>query len=331
MEPENLQSPLTIQAQPQPKKKIHILLILILFGILTVGGIYFFGLARTTHIKPMQLTGLEVAQKIAVFLDKTLAEDGSILEGYSCADNKCVPMAEASDQSYNGTVAFAYFTLAEATGDQSYEEKANGITGFSSKRCEGNPKDCGGQVPQSVPPKSLMNDNELSNLYGQTGDIRYRDKLLEQADKELENLSASLEEMKADIQRIQSVILPAYDVSGDEKYLIPVMAFFDNLVLSDLGELENDYVAPSAAKAADILLTLGSLSRSKIDSELYRNQAVSILEEILAKLWDAPENLKYNGDYGFVVRGAADYKPTILNAELMETFAKMGSVKFNLK
>lgn len=308
-----------------------------------------------------QITGLEVASKTASFLDKTLQPDGSMLGGYSCDSStadKCLPMALSADQPHYGQAIFSYFLLAEATGDQSHRAKADKAINYVLDRCDTNVLMCewnffplaqyyektgedkyltrGMLRPAekflTMPSYDAIIANvghKLASLYIATQDERYKNRLVEIADAELEK---PIENNNLAFQVIWSIYLPAYKISRDAKYLKASEAFFNNYNMAErirLEEFKNPASIAYLIKAADGLLGLAELSESR---KTYRAQAQAVLQAVLNKLWDAPQNPKFTGDYGFLdVDISVDekiHKSTLFNGWLIKLFVLMSDEKF---
>lgn len=356
MEPESITSQ---NLEPQKTRKFSssffLLIVLTLVIIVAVLG-YIFRTPTTPTI-----TGLEVALKTALFLDKTLQPDGSMLGGYECeqsAPNKCSPIPLSADMPHTGQAIFGYFLLAEASGDPSYRAKADKSINFVLDRCETDVLMCEwnffplakyyeitkedkyltrGMLPPAekllaIPDYDAIIGNvghKLASLYTATKDERYKKRLVEIADAELPK---PIENPNLAFQVIWSIYLPAYKITGDSKYFLASKEFFDNYNIERRTSSEEFKDVASIVyliKAADGLLSLAELSENK---ETYRVKAHAILQTVLNKLWDTPESLKFNGDYGFIedtITPDKAPKSTLFNGWLIKLFVLMKDDKFN--
>ncbi len=111
------------------------------------------------------LTGLGIAKQTALFLDKSLQEDGSINEEYLCVDNTCRHNPQETGSSI-GYVAQAYYALFQKTGEEAYKEKALRIARLILQNCTQLERVC------------HQNIAGLYYLYKQTGENEYKEAIL---------------------------------------------------------------------------------------------------------------------------------------------------------
>jgi hypothetical protein len=310
--------------------------------------------------RPPKITGLEVALKTASFLDKNFPLNGDILGGYFCEKElpECKPVKLSTTQPHVGQAIFSYFMLAEASGIQSYRQTADRALDWVLDACETNVKMCEwnffplvqyyektgqdkylkGMLRSAEGFLTMTNEDivknnvghKLASLYNATGDARFRNRLFEVADEELRTppLEGFIDTF-IDIQVAWSIYVPLYRVSGQQQYLKAAEEVFDNFnVAENLDQFNSPELIPDAVKAGDVLLSLAELSKN---GKEYKKQAHDLVQEIMLRLWDTPENLKFNGDYGFGDSLADDshtYKPALLNGWLIKLFVLMKDEKF---
>lgn len=358
--PQDFKSPV-ITPPPKPtsfwKRTILIWSIFILLAIAALGA-YFWASA-----KPASISGLEIAVKTASFLGKTFRPDGSVLGGFSCSQgsqNKCgTPITLSAAAPHYGQAIFSYVLLAEATGDQSHKAKADRAINYVLDRCDTDIHMCewnffplaqyyektkeekyltrGMLRPAEQfltrPDSAVINGNvghKLASLYRATQDERYKNRLLEIADAELLKQTVSPD---LTFQIIWSIYLPSYKITNDPKYLLASESFFNSYDMAERvmsEEFKNPGSIANLIKAADALLSLAELSENR---EAYRMQAKSVLQAVLNKLWDTPQSLKFNGDYGFLDVDMSTteeeiHKSTLFNGWLIKLFVLMKDERF---
>lgn len=343
--------------QPQPpvrSRSFSLRILLAAIAIVAIGGYVFFRLSSP------RITGLEVALKTASFLDKTLQPDGSFTSGFICGDSipgKCEP---ANDTPvHTGQAILAYYFLAEATDDQSFMVKADKAMNFVLDRCESDLEFCEWNyfsitqyyedtqedkyLQAMLRPAekflSMLNEEavlsqvgtKLAGLFNATGDVRYKNRLLEIADLELLTQANNTGRADYNMQLAWSVYLPAYQISNDQKYLAVAEEFFGNLkAVENLDKFDQAY---SMSKAASVLLDLEEVT----GKEIYRLQAHTIMQEVLLQFWDTSENPKFTGDYGFVDSSDTRLEPgqstkyMLFSGGIMQQFIKLKSEKFKLR
>ncbi|OGF51600.1 hypothetical protein A3I27_04675 [Candidatus Giovannonibacteria bacterium RIFCSPLOWO2_02_FULL_43_11b] len=150
-----------------------------------------------------RLTGLEIAKKTALFLDKTLKPDGSFELLYECTKNDSACKAiESSGPPHTGQILRAYYHLWKTTSDPKYKEKADRAMGFVLDACEKNSDYC------------EWNYFALHDFYMDFKDDRFKKAMLKSADK---FLNESLENTVNNNNGIKLAAL--YHVTGEKKYL----------------------------------------------------------------------------------------------------------------
>ncbi len=347
---QNLESPKTKKSFSPFSSAI----ILVLVVVVAVSGYVFFRSDR--------ITGLEVALRTATFLDKAFQPDGKLFGGFECeksaSGSECPPIPVLAEHPHTGQAIFGYFLLAEASGDPSYREKADKAINYVLDACETNLTMCEWnffpltqyyQVTKEekyltrgmLPPAEkflAMSDydtiitntgHKLAALYTATKDERFLKRIVGIADAELQK---PIESNNLMFQIIWSVYLPVYKITGDPKYLLASREFFDNNDVAKRIKREEFKDVASIAylvKAADALLSLAELGEKR---DIYRAQAQSILQVVLNKLWDTPENPKFTGDYGFIedtLNENKSTKETLFNGWLIKVFVLMKDAKFD--
>ena len=91
-------SPVILPQSPSNKRPIYIfILILIILAAAVIAGAAYFGKSYFTKVpapvpeKPTTLTGLEAAERLEQFLNKSIKPDGSFELLYACEPGKCIP------------------------------------------------------------------------------------------------------------------------------------------------------------------------------------------------------------------------------------------------
>lgn len=362
MEPSDTQS----QPVESSKSKMPIFSSLLFLVIIAVAG-YFFLIAKP------KISGLEVAEKTASFLSKTFLPDGRMLGGFKCDPSeveKCTPYEVSPVQPHVGQAIYSFFNLAEVTGNQWYREKSDKAINSVLDRCDKDKKICEwnyfplahyyektkeekyltrGMLPPSeqfltMPTYDAIIGNvghKLASLYNATGDIRFKNRLIEIADEEIAKGNST--DPFVSMSAVWSVYLPLYKITNNLKYLIAAEDFFDTHEImreTNFEPFKNLGITQVSLKGVDGLLGLAEISKKK---EAYRAQAHTVLQEAIYKLWDTPEALKFDGDYGFLdtplpddlstISEANDNRPhksTLLNGWMTKLFTLMKDDKFEL-
>src|SRR3989344_3457879 len=116
------------------------------------------------------LTGLEIAKKTALFLDKATQQDGSVISVFTCYLDTCTPPPPNFNRS-SGYAGVAYYALFKATGDSSYQTKAQNVLDFALSECQKDKQIC------------IGNFSPFYLYYTQSNDTRYKDILISVADE----------------------------------------------------------------------------------------------------------------------------------------------------
>lgn len=341
------------------------ILILSIATLVVVAGAVGYVFLKDKFVRS-EITGLEVALKVSIFLDKAFQSDGTMLSGFGCIPNdkyECKPLELDPESSANvpvsqvhlGQAIYGYYVLAKATGNQSYRTKADRAMDFVLRECQTNVTMCAWNFfPLSryyfdtkenkylqgmlrpaqqflfLSDSALVGQNaghKLASLYQATKDESYKKRLLELADAELSKMPRPTNEFGQSVQVIWSVFIPAYTVTNDKKYLTASEKFFDGFNIAE--NFDQLKVIDTVIRGADALLSLAEVSSN---GQVYRVQAHSVLQETMNRLWDNPQNLKANGDYGFIEiqEGKYRFKKTLSNGWLVKLFVLMADEKFNL-
>lgn len=192
----------------------------------------------------------------------------------------------------------------------------------------------GDLVSQNIPVKWWR-------LYDITKEEKYKDRLLIMADKVLENPISDLTKTKEVYttggfsvdnmvtQTIWAVVVPAYRVSNDEKYLAFAETYFDKAKIEDNADkfLVSQTGAAALIKGLEAILDISSLDASQ--SSTYMARAKKISEFILQKGWDTPNRKLANGDYGILV--SPTRKATNLQGWFTVLLLKLGTEKLSIR
>ena len=149
-------------------------------------------------------------------------------------------------------------------------------------------------------------------LYHATGERIYLDQLTETADEQLESYPeerinddlvyqiGGFEVRKYDLPMIWALYLPAYEASGDKKYITPAIEFFRAAELSNHTDKFFDMTTTGdLVKGTEALITLAKADPENKD--FYLQEIQNILKAVLENRWDTPGNTIVNGDYGILV------------------------------
>lgn len=339
--------------QPENSKRK---LLLFIFIIILVAAVFILGYFFYVSRSAAQITGLEVALKIATFLDSTLQSNGEMLAGFGCVpgNKDCTPLPVLDDQPHLGQAIFAYHALTKATGDQSYQEKSARVMDWVLEKCQTNVQACAWnyfplsqfyfetkddkylQAMLRVAQQFLDALNEdvitqnaghkLAALYKATNDERYRKRLIEIADEKLADWPSQTD---YSIQIVWNVFIPVYEITKDKKYLSASEQFFNDFNLAD--NFEKIRPSQTIFKGVEALLGLANISDNGV---AYRAQAHDVLQKAINNLWDTPENTIINGDYGFINITPTDQiskiKFTVDNGWILKSFLILKDEKFDL-
>ena len=186
---------------------------------------------------------------------------------------------------------------------------------------------------------------KLWMMYDVTDDEVYRDKLVGYANTGLlgiiNNNTPVLYTTAAgyDVNRpgpavARTLYIPAYRATGNESYLRAAQDFFSQAELHRHISDEEPYLNSSnALSAAEGLFELAELVPTASVAATYRQHARSIVEDLLQDRGDFEENIKYNGDGGFLsdhTNVDPNEKRTVTNGWLLEMVLKLPDANFTL-
>lgn len=310
---------------------------------------------------PTTMSGLEIAKKTALFLDKSIAQEGVFYLTYDCfKDKKDCYVSPTGGPS--GQAIVAYKELFRKTGNAQYRQKADSLVEAYLKLCQNNNlcatnntafldyfRETGDNkykeailkmAPTITNPHSL-NDSfinadgrKLKVLFEATGDQKYLDQakilgsrfLNGEFNNDPSNPILYTEKdfvvRKQDLRLIGYMYLPIYQITGDPKYLAAIQNFFNKANLTN----HLDQYKPGGE--LDLILTMDTLLALGDKA-----QAEKIAQVFIKELWDNPNNIKFNGDFGFVQNfsNQNNYKSTVNNGWLILLFLQMSDRTFNLK
>lgn len=294
----------------------------------------------TTNQQMKTLSGLEVAQKTAGFLDKTVKPDGSFQLSFDCGyipQPNCTPK-DKSTLPFVGEAILAYLDLYKKTGDNSYKQKADRATDYYFRRCEQSSdaclwagfaflpyfKDSGQERYKNAivssfekgiePGKPLMTylnltaGHRLAILYELTQDKKYADQL-DNIAKEV--LAGKLNSEKGN-EIIANTSLRKQDVKILWDIYLPAYKVTknDNYLYGAQDLLKKMNLSDNfdqVFRNYNLLSTLRIMEAlldvseiSKSDGAEYKKDAYEAGQKLVLLQWDTPENKKYNGDYGFL-------------------------------
>lgn len=175
-----------------------------------------------------KLTGLQVAEKISQFLDKTIEDDGLFQLFYRC-DKKiaegCI-RAEPDKTPHSGMIVMAYWDLYQKTENLAYRQKADRAMSAILKKCQQDDNFC------------EWNFFPFFTYFQQTKDEKYKDALLQVADRFFTN--QSLDKHVHENHGIKLQIL--YQVTGDSKYRDKLVKMTDAILKGELDNLKKNNV-----------------------------------------------------------------------------------------
>ncbi len=317
-------------------------------------------------------TGLMVAQRIGGFLDKAASPDGSFIQTYICSKSP-TPNCKSSDPTDPprfGFIALAYYNLYTATNNPTYLQQEQKTLAYILDRCDKEVDFCDINFPPlyqlykytndqrikaallKVAPlyatkrtleQGVLNDLGLyySALYDITGDKKYKDWLIQDAD----DLYANAFELNPNntlvykngtymvryysAPIIKSYYIPAYMLTRDPRYLHAAEQFFDNAdIVKNFGQYK-DKISGLDLITLEPLITLTSVLTGT-EKQKYQTIAQKFAQLELLALMDNPENIKYTGDNGFLIM-AIPMKWTIHNAWRLNQFLSLKDFQFALK
>jgi|GEM_PF-3028711 len=180
--------------------------------------------------------------------------------------------------------------------------------------------------------ENLIDNNVLRKieiLYDVTGNEKYKKIIVETADKIVsewpDKLSGAVMYQSGTYQvtfdmplLISGVLIPAYKLTNDEKYIAIVKEFY---LKADLADNINFLAKQGEVGTIALLNAVEGLSflyldgiTSEVDRNLLKEEAYLIMNRLIGWYYDVPERVIYNGDGGMLtgfVRGVMD--PTGVN------------------
>lgn len=217
--PVSVASPPPVNQSPLKNRTILIFTLVFLILVTLIAGAYFgksYFIKKQTAAQPTPkqsntLTGLEIAKKTALFLDKAVQENGSVIGIYGCTKKEAKDaICSAPPPSFvipHGFTGSAYYNLFKATKDTLYKEKAEKILQFALHDCQTN---------KNIP-NCLNNIIPFYNFYKETNDSRFKDVILSVKDQLVGNKTPREYAGSWQIYGIPLAIL--YELTGEEKYL----------------------------------------------------------------------------------------------------------------
>lgn len=304
---------------------------------------------------PATLTGLEVAEKIAIFLKKAKRGDGSFYLRYRCSPTIQDICVVQMDEGPSGQITIAFLELYKKTQDLEYKLLADSAIAYQLAACQRIVKECERAMTAFAAyyvdtkearyrnammrvEKHVLSEKELGGnlanndggklelLYKVTGEEKYRNRLVQIADR---FLAGEFKGEGAQPFITAYVYLPAYRVTNDSRYLAAAKDLITKANLpANLSEFEQKENSYALVVGLDSLITL-----SQTDSA-FADDAKKVGEFLLRTLWDTPQNKKFNADYGFVHffgKKEPNAKYTVNNGWLAFLYATMGEERFTLR
>jgi len=360
-------------------KNKFFLALLAVFSLVLIYVLYDFFAGKDERKPLLELSGVEIAQRTAQFLDMSSKPNGMFVIRYQCdpesrEEKKCRE-APIEEPPHTGQIILAYYELTKRTGDNTYKEKADKALEVSIKLCheldknycEWNffplyryYKDTGDKkyldamlavsgrfLDDKVPLKDAVGGNygnKLAMLYEVTSERKYIDRLRHVADEVLNRGIESTDQKKplyedngfivkvGSFQAVWSVYLPAYSATKDEKYLIAAKDFYDKANLKvHLRELRRRLDIQNFAKIIDSLLILAEMENNQ--NSRYRDDALALMRSVVLHLWDSEEEVKFDGDYGFLsnFKKGENTKATLMSGWVAQELLKFDEEKFRVQ
>jgi len=320
-------------------KKFFPVTFIILIIIVAVLFFVFNSEEMQLNVSGEQIKGLEIAQKTALFLDKTIKPDGSFELLYECSKGLTCKPIESSGPPHTGQIILAYYDLWKKTDDPSYKEKAERAMNFVLTNCEKDTSHCewnyfplygfykdtgearyknamlkvAGKFLRGSLIDTVNNNNgmKLLMLYDVTGEKKYLDFLINSADKVRKGefdmgkvlyQSGDFSVKQGNFQAIWTIYLPAYNATKNPVYLEEIEKFFESArILDHTREFNNTNDFGNLIKVWEVTLDLTKIYKDNPEKyKIYRSQANRIGGYILRSRWDAPELKKFDGDFGFL-------------------------------
>ncbi len=290
---------------------------------------------------------------------------------FACDKEKgtCEPSNDENLPPHMGYAIMSLKRVGEETGNTAYVAKADAIIKITLERCETDIKHCewnffpihdyykstgdslyrdamvklGDSLLAKRPIGELINNNvpiKWERLYDVTQEKKYKNQLLALADEIMEKPIAgakeiytigdfSVDDMLA--QAMWAVVVPAYRVSKDPKYLVFAEDFFDKARIEDNVDKFLRFSAGISVllKGLESILDISSLDTSRTSE--YRDKAKKISGAFLQERWDTPERTLVNGDYGVIIHSTTNSKTTNLQGWLTVLLLQLGEEKISVK
>ena len=151
----------------------------------------------------------------------------------------------------------------------------------------------------------------IYRLYDVTGDKKYLDRLVTIADETLRvpldertnnafiYFSGDYQVRERSLQTIWAIYVPAYEATGDEKYLRAAQEFFAEANVGERARYRSIGGVAAMLLGSDALFTLAKLDPE--NAAFYRSEATGLLSDVLQASTDTAENEKATGDYMVIV------------------------------
>ncbi len=290
---------------------------------------------------------------------------------FACDKEKgtCEPYNDENQPPHMGYAIMSLKRVGEATGNTAYTAKADAIIKIVLERCETDIKHCEWnffplydyykntgdslyrdamvKVSDSLlaerPINDLINNNipiKWGRLYDVTQEEKYKNRLIASADEVMEKPIPGAKEVytigdfSVDsmlTQAMWAVVVPAYRVSKDPKYLAFAEDFFDKAKIEDNVDKFLPFFAGVSVllKGLESILDISSLDASRTGE--YRDKAKKISGALLQKRWDTPERTLVNGDYGIITHPTNNGKATNLQGWFTVLLLQLGEEKISVK
>jgi len=192
--------------------------------------------------------------------------------------------------------------------------------------------------------KKMVEDNvpvKWWRLYEITNDEAYKIRLIALADevlnKPIEDLTATTDLYTANgfkvddmtIKTIWAVVIPAYKVSQDERYLSYAKDFFSQASVEHAVPeiLAHQGGMGTAVKALESMIWISDLDPSiSLD---YRTKATKLAESVINESWDSPKRPIINGDYGLL--SGSMIKATNIQGWFIVSLLSLGSETLKIR
>jgi len=353
-----------------PKFKLLALGIMIVFFIIVIAVTLFFTRSQTKpqtltpSPSPNTMTGLQIAEKTAQFLTKAQDADGRFALRYQCfLDRKdCLVSPTITPSSQ---IIVALNNLSKQTSNNTYKQMADRATEAYLSECQQDAKTCGRNhagfrdyfketqdpkfkeallkiSPDLMAKRSLFDRlassdvNRLASLYEVTGDQKYLELIVEitdqlmagGADSDPRNTilytDSGFPVRLHDLMALDFTFLPAYRVTQDPKYLEYVKTYLTKAKLAqNIGSFKESNNLSELIYGMDAALQVGSADNFQ-----------AVAQTLINDLWDNPNNVKYNGDFGFLQyygEEKGNAKATITNAWFITILLQLKDQTFQIK